>query len=70
LKDRSVRKLSGIAKNRPRSIASLGALTFGRVANFPSHLLKQKFGIWGQQPWLLAIRRWKQPLMLEIKDRT
>jgi DNA polymerase-4 len=48
LKDRSVRELSGIGKNRQRSLAALGALTFGHVAKMPSPLLKQKFGIWGQ----------------------
>ena len=47
LKDRSVRELSGIGKNRQRSLAALGALTFGHVAKLPSPLLKQKFGIWG-----------------------
>ena len=47
LKDRSVRELSGIGKNRQRSLAALGALTFGDVAKMPSSLLKQKFGIWG-----------------------
>ena len=70
LKDRSVRELSGIAKNRQRSLAALGALTFGHVANLPSHLLKQKFGIWGQQLWLFSNGRWNEPLMLEVKDRT
>jgi len=33
LNDRPVRELSGIAKNRQRSAAALGALTFGHVAN-------------------------------------
>jgi len=47
LNDRPVRELSGIAKNRQRSLAALGALTFGHVAKLPSMLLKQKFGIWG-----------------------
>lgn len=49
LKDRSVRELSGLGKNRQRSLAALGAMTFGHVARLPSMLLKQKFGIWGQQ---------------------
>jgi DNA polymerase-4 len=70
LKDRSVRELSGIGKNRQRSLASLGALTFGDVAKLPSMLLKQKFGIWGQQLWLFAHGRWNEPLLLEVKDRT
>ena len=70
LKDRSVRELSGIAKNRQRSLAALGALTFGHVANLPSHLLKQKFGIWGQQLWLFSNGHWNEPLLLEVKDRT
>ena len=70
LKDRSVRELSGIGKNRQRSLAALGALTFGHVAQMPSSLLKQKFGIWGQQLWLFANGRWHEPLLLEVKDRT
>ena len=70
LKDRSVRELSGIGKNRQRSLAALGALTFGHVAQMPSMLLKQKFGIWGTQLWLFANGQWNEPLLLEVKDRT
>ena len=70
LKDRPVRELSGIASRRERALASLGARTFGDVARLPSTLLKQKFGIWGQQLWLFANGRWNEPLLLEIKDRT
>ena len=70
LKDRSVRELSGIGKNRQRSLAALGALTFGHVAEMPSPLLKQKFGIWGQQLWLFSNGLWNEPLLLEVKDRT
>ena len=70
LNDRPVRELSGIAKNRQRSLAALGALTFGHVAKLPSMLLKQKFGIWGQQLWLFSNGQWNEPLVLEIKDRT
>ncbi len=69
LKDRPVRELSGIAKNRERALAALGARTFGDVAELPSMLLKQKFGIWGQQLWLFANGNWSEPLLLEIKDR-
>jgi len=70
LNDRPVRELSGIGKNRERSIKSLGALTFGHVAKLPSMLLRQKFGIWGQQLWLFANGQWNEPLILEVKDRT
>ena len=70
LQDRSVRELSGIGKNRQRSLAALGATTFGHVAKLPSPLLRQKFGIWGQQLWLFANGRWSEPLLLEVKDRT
>ena len=70
LKDRSVRELSGLGKNRQRALAALGALTFGHVAKLPSPLLKQKFGIWGQQLWLFANGLWNEPLLLEVKDRT
>lgn len=70
LKDRPVRELSGIAQRRERSLGALGARTFGDVANLPSLLLRQKFGIWGQQLWLFANGRWNEPLLLEVKDRT
>lgn len=70
LKDRSVREMSGIGKNRQRSLAALGALNFGHVAKMPSMLLKQKFGIWGQQLWLFANGLWNEPLLLTVKDRT
>ncbi len=70
LKDRSVRELSGLGKNRQRALAALGAMTFSHVANLPSHLLRKKFGIWGQQLWLFANGRWSEPLLLEVKDRT
>ncbi len=70
LKDRSVRELSGIGKNRQRSLAALGALTFGHVTKMPSPLLKQKFGIWGTQLWLFSNGLWNEPLLLEVKDRT
>jgi len=69
LRDRSVRELSGIAKNRERALAALGAKTFGDVAKLPSMLLKQKFGIWGQQLWLFANGKWSEPLLLEVNDR-
>jgi DNA polymerase-4 len=70
LRDRSVRELSGIGKNRQRSLAALGATTFGHVAKLPSQLLRQKFGIWGTQLWLFANGLWNEPLLLEVKDRT
>ena len=70
LKDRPVQEMSGIGKNRQRGLAALGALTFGHVAALPSMLLKQKFGIWGQQMWLFSNGVWNEPLVLEIKDRT
>ena len=70
LKDRPVQEMSGIGKNRQRSLAAFGAFTFGHVAKLPSMLLKQKFGIWGQQMWLFSNGVWNEPLVLEIKDRT
>ncbi len=70
LKDRSVRELSGIGKNRQRALAALDATTFGHVAKLPSPLLKKKFGIWGTQLWLFAKGLWSEPLLLEVKDRT
>jgi nucleotidyltransferase/DNA polymerase involved in DNA repair len=65
-----VRELSGIGKNRQRSLAAFGAFTFDHVAKLPSMLLLQKFGICGQQLWLFANGQWSEPLILEVKDRT
>jgi len=70
LRDRPVREMSGIAGRRERALSALGAKTFGDVAELPSMLLKQKFGIWGQQLWLFANGQWHEPLLLEVKDRT
>ena len=70
LKERPVRELSGVAKNRERALSALGARTFGDVAKLPAMLLKQRFGIWGQQLWLFANGKWQEPLLLEVKDRT
>ncbi len=70
LQDRPLRELSGIAARRERALAALGAKTFGDVAKLPSMLLKQKFGIWGQQLWLFAHGQWNEPLLLEVKDRS
>ncbi|MEW6307146.1 MAG: DNA polymerase IV [Verrucomicrobiota bacterium] len=70
LKDRSVRELSGLGSRRERALNGLGARTFGDVAKMPSPMLRQKFGIWGQQLWLFANGLWDEPLLLEVKDRT
>ncbi|HVU08033.1 MAG TPA: DNA polymerase IV [Verrucomicrobiae bacterium] len=70
LRDRNVRELSGLGKNRQRALNAFGAFTFGDVAKLPSPLLKQKFGIWGQQLWLFSNGLWNEPLLLEVKDRT
>jgi len=68
--DLPVRAMSGIAKQRERALSALGARTFGEVAKLPAMLLKQKFGIWGQQLWLFANGCWSEPLLLTVKDRT
>lgn len=70
LRDRPVREMSGIGSRRERSLSALGAKTFDHVAKMPSTLLRQKFGIWGQQLWLFANGRWNEPLQLEVKKRT
>ena len=70
LADRHVSELAGVGKRRERSLAVLGARTFDDVARLPSTMLKQKFGIWGQQLWLFANGHWNEPLLLEVKDRT
>ena len=47
LADRPVNELAGVGKRRERSLAALGALTFGDVARLPSTVMQQRFGIWG-----------------------
>jgi DNA polymerase-4 len=70
LRERPVRELSGVAARRERALAALGARTFGDVARLPSHLLRKRFGIWGQQLWLFANGLWNEPLLLKVQDRT
>ena len=70
LKDRPLSELCGVGKRRERALAALGARTFGDVARLPSAVLKQRFGIWGQQLWLFANGRWTEPVVLEVKART
>jgi DNA polymerase-4 len=70
LAERHVGELAGVGRRRERSLLVLGARTFGDVARLPSTVLKQKFGIWGQQLWLFANGQWNEPLLLEVKDRT
>ena len=69
LKDRPLRELSGIGERRERALSGLGMKTFGEAAKMPSMLLKQKFGIWGQELWLFANGQWHEPLLLEVQDR-
>ena len=69
LANRPLRELSGIASRRERALSGLEAKTFGDVAKLPPMLLKQKFGIWGQQLWLFSNGQWNEPLLLEVKDR-
>lgn len=70
LQDRPVEELSGVGENRKRALAVLGIRTFGDVARTPSVVLRQRFGIWGQQLWLFANGLWVEPLRLEVSDRT
>jgi len=70
LADRHVSELTGVGRRRERSLAVLGARTFGDVARLSSTALRDKFGIWGQQLWLFANGHWNEPLLLEVKDRT
>ena len=52
LADRPVGELAGCGKRRERSLAALGAYTFGDVARMPSILLRKRFGIWAAQEHL------------------
>lgn len=67
---RFVRDLCGVGVQRERALSALGAVTFADVARLPSMLLKEKFGIWGQELWLFANGRWAEPLISKAKTRT
>jgi len=70
LEDKPVEGLSGVGEQRKKALNALGVHTFGDVAKLPSVVLRQRFGIWGQQLWLFANGLWKEPLQLEVSDRT
>ena len=70
LKDRSVRELSGVGDKTEASLARIGIKTFGDAASTSAMFLHKKFGIWGQELWLLANGLWSAPLVIENKDRT
>ena len=70
LKDRPVRELSGIGKNRERSTQS--ARWRSRSVMSPScrPCCSGRSLASGQQLWLFANGQWNEPLILEVKDRT
>lgn len=64
-----VEDLTGIAQSRKAALAALGARTLGEVARLPGGQLKKRFGIFGQQLWLLANGRFGEDLVLQHKPR-
>lgn len=70
LKNRPVRELSGVGEKLELSLTRIGLKTFGDVANASAMFLHKKFGIWGQELWLLSNGLWSAPLVVENKDRT
>ena len=65
-----VRKLTGIAERRARSLAALGVRMLGEAAQVPLEVLRKRFGFFGLQLWLFARGELRERLKLENKPRT
>jgi DNA polymerase-4 len=70
LKDVPVQKLVGIAERRARSLRALGVWTLGDVALLPLEILRRRFGVFGEELWLLARGELRERLSLANKPRT
>jgi DNA polymerase IV len=70
LRDIPVQKLAGIAERRARSLRALGVWTLGDVALLPLAVLRQRFGFFGEELWLLATGQLRERLRLANKPRT
>ena len=70
LKDTPVQKLAGIAERRARSLRAIGVWTLGDVALLPLEIMRRRFGVFGEELWLLARGELRERLSLANKPRT
>ena len=70
LKDMPVQKLAGIAERRARSLRAIGVWTLGDVALLPLEIMRRRFGVFGEELWLLARGELRERLSLANKPRT
>jgi DNA polymerase-4 len=70
LRDVPVQKLAGIAERRARSLRALGVWTLGDVALLPLEIMRRRFGVFGEELWLLARGELRERLSLANKPRT
>jgi DNA polymerase-4 len=70
LHDIPIRKLSGIASRRARSLHALGIWTLGDVTQLPLGLLEKRYGFFGLELWLLANGQFRERLSLANKPRS
>jgi len=70
LKETPVQKLAGIAERRARSLRALGVWTLGDVALLPLEILRRRFGVFGEELWLLSRGELRERLSLANKPRT
>ncbi|MBM3860982.1 MAG: DNA polymerase IV [Verrucomicrobia bacterium] len=70
LKDVPVQKLVGIAERRARSLRAIGVWTIGDVALLPLEILRRRFGVFGEELWLLSRGELRERLSLSNKPRT
>jgi DNA polymerase-4 len=70
LREIPIRKLSGIAGRRARSLHALGIWTLGDIAHLPLGLLERRYGFLGLELWLLSSGKFRERLVLDHKPRS
>jgi DNA polymerase IV len=70
LRDIPIRKLSGIAGRRARSLHALGVWTLGDIAQLPLGLLEKRYGFLGLELWQLSNGKFRERLTLDRKPRS
>ncbi len=70
LREIPIRKLSGIASRRARSLQALGIWTLGDIAHLPLGLLEKRYGFLGLELWQLSNGKFRERLTLDNKPRS
>lgn len=58
----SVEKIWGVGPKTKQQLYSYGIKTIGSLASYPVNLLKKKFGVYGEELWLLAWGKDNRPV--------